>query len=274
MSAAGSIHQDIAQFYAQTSEEARLQLGLGPLEFERNKELIGRYLPQRQGIILDVGGGPGIYAEWLANQGHQVHLIDPVQKHVRQAEKRAAKLKNRYNSSLGEARKLSFKNNDADVVILHGPLYHLQNKTDRLAALTEALRVLKPGGVVLGFAIGRAASTLPGLLNGMMQVPGFLEMCKTELTTGEHHAPAALPGILPHAYYHYPDELAEEVAAVGLQFEQIYAVEGMIWMDSKYFETRADAAKKQAIMGLLQATETNRQLMVFSPHMMAVARKA
>ncbi|GAB2693225.1 hypothetical protein GCM10027037_15830 [Mucilaginibacter koreensis] len=273
MSTAGSIHQDIAQFYSQTSEEARLQLGLGPLEFERNKDLISRYLPTGSGIVLDVGGGPGIYAEWLAKQGHQVHLIDPVLKHVQQAEKRAAKLKSRYQSSVGEARKLNFKNDYADMVILHGPLYHLQHKTDRIAALAEALRVLKPGGIVLGFAIGRAASTLPGLLNGMMHVPGFLEMCKTELTTGEHHAPATLPGILPQAYYHYPQELMNEVSVAGLQFEQIYAVEGMIWLDSKYFETRADAAKKQAMMELLKATESNTELMVFSPHMMVAARK-
>ena len=50
------ISAEIENFYTQTSEEARLQLGLGPLEFERNKDLIQRYLPASKGVILDVGG--------------------------------------------------------------------------------------------------------------------------------------------------------------------------------------------------------------------------
>ena len=74
------INPEIESFYAQTSEENRLDLGLGPLEFERNKELIQKYLPKKKGVIIDVGGGPGVYAEWLASLGYEVHLFDPVEK--------------------------------------------------------------------------------------------------------------------------------------------------------------------------------------------------
>src|ERR1700744_4657279 len=134
---ANLINSDIDNFYANTSEEGRLQLGLGPLEFERNKELIGRYLPKK-GIIIDVGGGPGVYSEWLAGLGHEVYLIDPVEKHIKQANKRSAKAKKSFKSLLGEAQKLEFADNFADVVILHGPLYHLQTKAERIKAITEA----------------------------------------------------------------------------------------------------------------------------------------
>src|SRR5947208_831203 len=99
------INPDIDNFYANTSEEGRLQLGLGPLEFERNKELIQRYLPNK-GIVIDVGGGPGVYSEWLAGLGHQVYLIDPVEKHIKQANKRSNKTKKPFKSLLGEAQKL------------------------------------------------------------------------------------------------------------------------------------------------------------------------
>jgi 2-polyprenyl-3-methyl-5-hydroxy-6-metoxy-1,4-benzoquinol methylase len=40
--------------------------------------------------ILDVGGGPGAYAAPLARRGYQVHLVDPVPLHVRQAQQAAA----------------------------------------------------------------------------------------------------------------------------------------------------------------------------------------
>ena len=119
MAASHLINPEIENFYAQTSEEGRLELGLGPLEFERNKELIQRYLPKK-GIVIDVGGGPGIYSEWLAGIGHQVYLIDPVEKHIKQANKRSTKAKKPFKCILGEAQKLELDDNFADVMILHG----------------------------------------------------------------------------------------------------------------------------------------------------------
>jgi len=267
------ISTDIDQFYAGAAEDKRLTYGLGPLEFERNKELIGRFLPAKGGVIIDVGGGPGVYAEWLAGLGHTVHLIDPVDKHIQQAQKRASKLKKSFKAYIGEARQLDFADNSANVVILHGPLYHLQLKTDRIKALTEALRVLKPNGVMLGFAINHTVSTLTGLLNGMIHDPQFYAMCQSELSTGIHNPPASWPGILPEAYFHKAHELKSEVLEAGFTAPELFAVEGMVWLDSKYFETRSTPEKKEAIMNLLRTTEQNPELLALSPHLMIAGRK-
>src|ERR1700759_3960849 len=191
------ISENIGRFYASASEDQRLSYGLGPLELERNKELISRFLPAKPGTILDIGGGPGIYSEWLAGLGHKVHLVDPVEKHIQQAKKRAGKAARKFEASAGEARKLQFQDGFANVVIEHGPLYHLQNRNDRIKALAEAYRVLKPGGVMLGFAINQAVSTLTGLLNGMIHDGQFYAMCLEELRSGCHNPPAQWPGILP-----------------------------------------------------------------------------
>ncbi|WP_337044120.1 class I SAM-dependent methyltransferase [Emticicia sp. 17c] len=268
------ISPEIENFYTQTSEEARLQLGLGPLEFERNKDLIQRYLPKAgKGIVVDVGGGPGIYSEWLAKLGYTVHLIDPVPKHIKQATKRANALKKPFKATLGEAQQLAFADESADIVILHGPLYHLQDKQARLKAIIEAKRVLKKNGIILGFAINYAASTIAGLLNGFMHEPGFLDMCKRELLSGIHTPPASMPGSLAEAYYHKPTQLIEEFKEAGIEFINIYAVEGLVWLDKKYFESRADASKKQALTDLLSITENDLSLLALSPHMMIAARK-
>ncbi len=210
MSTKKLIDKKIDSFYSETEEQTRLQVGLGPLEFERNKELIQRYLTKKKSIILDVGGGPGIYAEWLAELKHEVHLIDPVVKHVEEAKKRSAKSKNKFNCVLGEARKLDFPDRYADVIILHGPLYHLQKKNERLDCLKEAKRILKPGGIVLGFAINYTASTMVSLLQGVMRQKEFFQMCKQELENGIHEAPANMPGILPKAFYHKQEQLQED----------------------------------------------------------------
>ena len=267
------ISPEIDLFYSGASEDKRLTFGLGPLEFERNKELISRYLPATGAVIIDIGGGPGVYAEWLADIGHQVHLIDPVNKHIQQAQKRAAKLKKPFKATLGEARKLDFKDEFADMVILRGPLYHLQLKANRIKALKEAWRVLKPAGVLLGFAINHTVSTVTGLLNGMIHDPQFYDMCQSELKSGIHNPPANWPGILPEAFFHKPAELIDETREAGFNNPKLFAVEGMVWLDSKYFETRSDPKKKEAMMALLKSTEENPDLFSFSPHLMVCGKK-
>jgi len=266
------IAPDIDNFYSATSEEGRLQLGLGPLEFERNKELISRYLPKK-GVVIDVGGGPGIYSEWLAGMGHEVHLVDPVEKHIKQANKRSKQAKKPFISILGEAQKLDLPDNFADVVILHGPLYHLQLKEERLKAITEAKRVLKPKGIVLGFAINHSASSIAALLNGFIHTPEILQMCVDELTSGLHNPPRNMPGILPQAYFHRPEQLRDEFEEAGMTYINTYAVEGMVWLDKNYFETRGDEKKKAALMELLKLTENDQALLALSPHMMIAAKK-
>jgi ubiquinone/menaquinone biosynthesis C-methylase UbiE len=267
------VSTEIAQFYTGAAEEKRLTYGLGPLEFERNQELIARFLPAKSSFVIDVGGGPGIYAEWLASLGHNVHLVDPVNKHIQQAQKRAAKLKKTFKAALGEARSLDFRDGVADVVIEHGPLYHLQQRTDRIKALKEAYRVLKPGGIMLGFAINHSISTLTGLLNGMIHDDQFYNMCMGELKTGLHNPPAAWPGILPEAFFHKPNELLAEVTEAGFTGIELFAVEGMIWLDAKYFESRSDPGKKEKMMSLLKGTEQSMELLCFSPHIMICGRK-
>ena len=169
----GLISKQLEFFYCRASEETRLDKGMGVFEFERIKHLITRYIDKESVKIVDVGGGTGKYAEWLSNNGHEVFLVDPVPKHIEQAKRRANAIKNKFNVELGESRDLKFPDNFADLVILHGPLYHLQNKSEREEAIGEAKRIVRPGGVVLGFSINYTASTLVGLLQGLIHRKTF-----------------------------------------------------------------------------------------------------
>jgi len=267
------ISKQIEFFYSRASEETRLDKGMGVFEFERIKSLIDKYLVTKSARIVDVGGGTGKYAEWLSNKGHAVFLVDPVPKHVEQAKRRADTLKNKFHVRLGEARNLSFPDNFADMVILHGPLYHLQSKTDREKAIGEAKRVARSGGIVLGFSINYAASTLAGLMQGLVHRRKFFEMCAEELTTGIHNPPDGFPWLLAEAYYHRPEELKEEFEGQGLVYLNIHAVEGMAWLDKDYFASMSDEVRKATLMDLIEITENDLNLLSFSPHMMIAAKK-
>ncbi len=95
--------------YAAGVEQERLTEASGQLELVRTQELLQRYLPAPPAIILDVGGGPGRYAAWLAGPGYAMHLIDPVPLHVAQARARAdARPGSSFQAAVGDARALPF----------------------------------------------------------------------------------------------------------------------------------------------------------------------
>ncbi len=267
------ISKELEDFYNKASEETRLEKGMGVFEFERIKELIQLHITNPKSTIIDVGGGTGKYSEWLSTKGHNVYLVEPVLKHIKLAEKRAKKLKKPFSVSIGEATKLPYKDNTADLVILHGPLYHLQKREDRVAAILEAKRVLKKGGIILGFAINYTASTLVGLMNGMIHANSFFDMCKEELTTGIHNAPNDFPFLLADAYYHKPEGLKEEFLEQNLNFINLFAVESLIWLDNEYFANMLDKKKSKTLKELQKLTQNDEYLLPFSPHMMIAVKK-
>jgi 2-polyprenyl-3-methyl-5-hydroxy-6-metoxy-1,4-benzoquinol methylase len=259
------ISKELENFYNKASEETRLEKGMGVFEFERIKELIEQHIQNPKSTIIDVGGGTGKYAEWLSNKAHKVHLLEPVLKHIKLAEKRAKKLKNPFSITIGKAQNLPYKNNSADLVILHGPLYHLQKREDK--------RDLKKGGIILGFAINYTASTLVGLMNGMIHANSFFEMCKEELTTGIHNTPKEFPFLLTDAFYHKPEGLKEEFLEQDLKFINLFAVESLIWLDSEYFANMLDKKKSKTLKELQKLTQNDEYLLPFSPHMMIAVQK-
>jgi len=84
----------------------------GRLEFRRTKQLLRRYLPAPPATVLDVGGGTGIHARWLAEDGYDVHLIDPVANHIAQASTHLD-----FTAGIGDARSVSVADQSFDVVL-------------------------------------------------------------------------------------------------------------------------------------------------------------
>jgi ubiquinone/menaquinone biosynthesis C-methylase UbiE len=132
----------IVSYYREADEATRLGTGWFQLEHARTQELIQRYLPPAPGTIIDAGGGSGVYACWLAARGYQVHLIDPVPKHVERARDASSAQPESplASAEVGDARRLPQADHSADAVLLLGPLYHLIEREDRIAFHEKAGR--------------------------------------------------------------------------------------------------------------------------------------
>src|SRR5260370_15730357 len=164
----GPLLPEAAQHYDEAREAGRLESGANRLELARTQELSAREAPPPPAIVYDVGGGPGMYALWLARQGYAVPLVDAHPLHVEQARRASAAQPETplASASQGDARRLEFADDSADMVLLLGPLYHLTARSDPVTALREAKRVVRPGGVVLSAVISRCASALDGMRHG------------------------------------------------------------------------------------------------------------
>jgi ubiquinone/menaquinone biosynthesis C-methylase UbiE len=256
-------------------EAARLTSGHGPLELTRTKELLERRLPPPPAVVLDVGGGPGVYAAWLARRGYVVHLIDAVPLHVEQA-RRSSVAQPQHplaSAALGDARHLEHADASVDAVLLFGPLYHLTPREDRLLALSESRRVVRPSGVVLAIAISRFASLMDGLFRGFVRDPAFARIVERDLTDGQHRNPSDNPDWFTTAFFHHPEELAAEVRESGLELEAVLAVEGPGWLLKHAADDLRDPALPPALSGMLRRIEGEPSLLGASAHLMAVARR-
>jgi ubiquinone/menaquinone biosynthesis C-methylase UbiE len=266
------IREEVLAFYTNGDEAGRLERGIGPLESARSRELIARYLPEAPAVVGDVGGGPGAYSVWLEEMGHRVMMVDAVPLHVEQARERARSARVASISiELGDARRLGWADGALDVVIIHGPLYHLLERGERLAALREAHRVLRARGVVLAFGVTRYASAVVGVARGWTWDEHYREMCRREISTGEHRTPATWPTLFTTAYFHHVAELADEIAEAGFAHERTFGVEGVAWLAPDFEQAWTDPARRAAILESARWTEDEP---VMSPHIMGVGRKA
>ena len=265
----------IARFYRNADEASRLQTGWFRLEHARTQELILRYLPPAPGTIIDAGGGSGVYACWLAARGYQVHLIDPVRKHIEQA--RATSSEQRESplasAEVGDARHLPHTDNSAHAVLLLGPLYHLVEREDRVACLREAYRVLRPGGLVWGVGISHFASLLDSLTHGFFDDPQFAPILDRDLEDGQHRNPTANPLYFTDAFFHRPGELSREFLAAGFQVLEVLPIEGPAWLARDFDRLWADPIQRDRLLTAVRRMEREPSVLGASSHIMAIGCK-
>ena len=257
--------------YELVDEDDRLwHPGLGDLVRLRTWDIFARFLPAH-GRVVDVGGGPGAHAAHLAGRGYEVLLVDPVARHVERAQARSRLQPHApFRAELGEARRLPVPDQTADAVLLMGPLYHLVQRDERVGALREAARVLKPGGDVLVEVIARHAWVLDATKKGRLGSPDIWDNFDRNLRVGLSQDPARPAEGSFWAYFHHPDELRAELEDAGYQDIRLVAVEGFAWLLGDLEQRMADPAD---LLRAVRLTETEPSMLGTSAHVIGIAHK-
>ena len=136
----------VENFYDNHAEEEWTRLDRRPIEFEIAKRFLSRFI-QPGDRILDMGGGPGRYALWLAEMGCDVTLVDLSNENITLAKKKAAAADLSIRALQLDARFPDvLKGETFDHILLFGPLYHLLDEADRRKTVEANLALLKSGG--------------------------------------------------------------------------------------------------------------------------------
>ena len=139
----------INTFYTGYNEDNRLfKSRHGQMEARTTMHYIHKVLPEA-GEVLELGAGTGRYSIALAKEGHRVTAVELAERNLELLRQNARGLDN-LTACRGDAIDLGFLPDDRfDLTLVFGPLYHLYERADQLAALREAVRVTKPGGCIL-----------------------------------------------------------------------------------------------------------------------------
>ena len=139
----------ISSFYNEIDEDTRLFSSRhGQLEYITAMEYVGRFAKVGD-KVLEIGAGTGRYSIALAKAGCNVTAVELVEHNLDILRRNSAGLDN-IRAFQGDALDLSrFEDNEFDVTMVFGPMYHLYDEKDVHRAIDEAIRVTKKDGVIL-----------------------------------------------------------------------------------------------------------------------------
>lgn len=165
----------LTRFYTgHCDEDARLRSRHGMVEFLTTMRYIGKYLKTGD-RVMEIGAGTGRYSHALAQKGYQVDAVELLEHNIevfRQNTVPGEPVTVRQGNALDLSE---FGDNTYGVTLLLGPMYHLFTAEEQRRALTEAVRVTKPGGVLLTAYCGSDATAIQHCFGreGLFQDPHY-----------------------------------------------------------------------------------------------------
>ena len=175
----------LVDYYSRYDEDGRLLSQHGQVEYITTMKYIHQALAgDKSKKILEVGAGTGRYSVTLAREGWDVTALDLVEHNL---EILNSKLDGSepIRALQGNALDLSrFGDGSFDLTLVLGPLYHLYTREDKLRALSEAVRVTRPGGPILvAYCMNE-----PSVIMYVFGLNHLREVMEGEMLTEDWHA--------------------------------------------------------------------------------------
>lgn len=271
----------IRSYYASLGErewERLEQLGDGAIEFALTTAKLTEHL-RPASRVLDIGGGPGRYAIWLAQQGHTVSLADLSPELLEIARVKIAE------ANVGEAVREIIEADacnlsrwpDAtfDAALSLGPFYHLTATADRDAAAHELARVVKPGGIVLialmpRYAFIRRTLCIPNERHHLLDREWLRRVVEEGIFENDS------PGRFTSGYGFRPEEVRAFFSSHGFSEIKLLAAEGLaVGLANQmpdFIEERSETFERA--LSLILDTASDPSLLGAASHLLFIGRRS
>lgn len=266
----------VKEYYTTQVRQEWRRLVMNPyhqLEFFTTLHFLDKYLP-KQGLILDAGGGPGRYTLELAKKGYDLILLDATQANLDFAERqvRRQRLQKQVKQiTAGSIVDLSqFPDASFDAVLCTGgPLSHVLDPRGRSKAVSELIRVAKPGAPLFVSVISRFGVLLEILIYSQAELatPHYELMRDTGDYLGGRGFTAA--------HFFLLEEFKQAFTHPDVRILEMAGLEGIATQHPKEVNR---LAKDEQLFKLWMHTHlqtcTHPSVVGMSEHMLIVCRKA
>ncbi|WP_375102845.1 class I SAM-dependent methyltransferase [Paenibacillus sp. RS8] len=265
---------NIIDYYSSFDEWGRLDRE--PLEFIINLHYIKKYMPSA-GKVLDNGAGPGKYAMELAKLGYTVTLSDITPKLVEVAMEKAAELEltEQFDGfhNLNAIDLEGIPNENYDVSLMLGPLYHLQKEEERISAVKELHRVTKQDGLVFVAFQSRMRMTINSLQSPQQWKPNDNMNTINEFFENgifNHSDKGRFTG----AYYFNIDEIQPFMETNGFESIDLIgssSIAAMLTAEQQQFWTRQEGNER--LINFLISKANDPSILGISSHLLYIGKR-
>ncbi|MBC7001062.1 methyltransferase domain-containing protein [Photobacterium sp. BZF1] len=216
--------EELIDQYTNADEDTRLtRQYITRMEFDTTMHALHGWLTPGA-RVTELGAATGRYSLTFAQMGCKVTAVELVPDQVRILREKAAESDIDIDIHQGSACEVPFiADNSQDLCVILGPLYHLQTEQARKQVMEEAMRILKPGGVMAVayisrfFVAGLFAQHFPHLIT-----PQILDQLQGE---GLVSSPEAAQ-FFNVGYFATPNEMEQLVDTHGFAIERHIATDG------------------------------------------------
>ena len=176
--------------------------------------------------VVDIGGGPGRYMIELSRRGCRATLLELSPENVAFARKKLTEHGLTADAFLvGDARDLSsLHGQHFDGILSLGPLYHLTEKSERVAFLRDARLLLRPNGILIAAYLNAWGIARSLLTDAPMW---FADSGNVErLLTGASFVGARACSGFTECHWSTPDDALAEVREAGFVVLEEIGAEG------------------------------------------------
>ncbi len=271
--------------YNAGTERNRLREGIGLIEFERTKEILLEKLPPPPAVIYDIGGAYGEYAWWLALRGYEVHLFDLSETNIAMSAELAVEYPGTRlaSATVCDARAIPRPEASADAVLLMGPLYSITEYGERILAIRESRRLLKPGGLLFSAALTPYSVLVSRLAvyhendtpkRRELDDPAVMAIIERALEDGCYINPEKkIANGIGSSHLHPAKALREELLAGGFGMTTVHGVMGGAWLAPNIHELMLNESTRRTLMKTVRLLDTHEEIIGLSGHLLAVSRK-